>query len=74
MKGLSPAIITITMIVLAKKKYAQLTAVIIPRGYNASLDPEASFNFQCNATGADSLQWILDGEIASTQDFRNRGN
>ena len=61
------------MIVLAKKKYAQLTAVIIPRGYNASLDPEASFNFQCNATGADSLQWILDGEIASTQDFRNRG-
>ena len=39
------------LVLLMKQNYAQLSAVIAPRGYNASLDPEASFTFQCDVTG-----------------------
>ena len=62
-------------LVLVKQKYCQqLTAVISPRGYNASLDPEASFTFQCDATGADSVQWVVDSFVSSRQDILgNRG-
>ena len=39
------------LLVLMKHNHAQLTTVITSRGYNASLDPEASFTFQCDVTG-----------------------
>ena len=60
-------------LVLIKKDYAQLTAVITPRGYNASLDPEASFTFQCDVTGSDNIQWLVDGRPSTTQENRDRG-
>ena len=53
--------------------YAQPTAIISPRGYNASLDPEASFTFKCDATGADVVQWSIDGVLVSRDDLRDRG-
>ena len=60
---------------LARDKCAQLSrsAVIIPRSYNASLDPEASFTFQCDVTGADSIQWIVDGLPSNRPEIRSRG-
>ena len=60
-------------LVLIKKDYAQLTAVITPGGYNASLDPEASFTFQCDVTGSDNIQWLVDGRPSTTQENRDRG-
>ena len=54
-------------------KHSQLTAVVTPRGYNASLDPEASFTFQCDVTGTNSVQWFVDGSPASAQEIRDRG-
>jgi hypothetical protein len=60
-------------LVLIKQTYAQLTAVISPGGYNASLDPEASFSFQCDATGANNIQWFVDGSPSPTQEIRERG-
>ena len=66
---------TLLLLVLVKDVlYAQPTAVITPRGYNASLDPEVSFTFQCDATGADGVQWSVDGVAASREDIlRDRG-
>ena len=61
------------LLVLVKNKHGQPTAVITPRSYNASLDPEASFTFQCNATGADDVQWIVDGLPPGRQEIKNRG-
>ena len=65
----------VIVITLIKEKYAQTetTAVITPGGYNTSLDPEASFTFQCDVTGADSVQWIVDGLLSTRQDIRSRG-
>ena len=61
-------------LVLTKHNYAQPTAVIAPRaGYNASLDPEASFTFQCDVTGTNNIQWLVDGEPSTTQEIRDRG-
>ena len=54
-------------------RHSQLTAVITPRGYNASLDPEASFIFQCDVTGTNNIQWLVDGEPLNTQEIRDRG-
>ena len=53
--------------------YSQLTAVITPRGYNASLDPEASFTFQCDVTGSHNIQWLVDGQPSTTQENGDRG-
>ena len=61
------------MLLLLKGKYSQLTAVITPQGYNASLDPEASFTFQCDVTGTNNIQWLIDGICSSRQENRNRG-
>ena len=68
-------LLSLLLLVLVKDVlYAQPTAVITPRGYNASLDPEASFTFQCDATGADGVQWSVDGVVASREDIlRDRG-
>ena len=60
-------------LLIIKGMHSQLTAVITPRGYNASLDPEASFTFQCDVTGTDNIQWLVDGEPLSTQEIRDRG-
>ena len=56
-----------------RDEHAQLTAVITPRGYNASLDPETSFTFQCDVTGADRVQWLVDGVYAELQEIVDRG-
>jgi hypothetical protein len=56
-------------LVLIKLDDAQLTAVITPRGYNASLDPEASFTFQCDVTGADNIVWLVDDSPSFAQDI-----
>ena len=67
-------VLLLLLLVLVKQKYAQqLTAVITPSGYNASLDPEVSFTFQCDATGADSVQWTVDGLVSSRQDILDHG-
>ena len=60
-------------LVALQQSSAQLTAVITPRGYNASLDPEASFTFQCDVTGSDNIQWLVDGEHSAAQGIRDRG-
>ena len=60
-------------LLFVRGKRSQLTAVIIPRGYNASLDPEASFTFQCDVTGSTSIQWFVDGSPSSAQEIRGRG-
>jgi hypothetical protein len=60
-------------LMLIKQNYAQLTAVITPRGYNASLDPETSFTFQCDATGANNIQWFVDDSPSPTQEIKDRG-
>ena len=73
MKGFSSITIITIVIILTKEKQAQPTAVITPRGYNASLNPEGSFTFQCDATGADSVQWSVDGVLASRDDLKDRG-
>ena len=61
------------LLALIKGKHAQSIAVITPRGYNASLDPDASFIFQCDVTGADDIQWIVDGVSSSRQEIINHG-
>ena len=66
-------VVHLLLLVIVKQMYAQPTAVISPRGYNASFDPESSFTFQCDATGADSVQWSVDGVVASRDDLRDRG-
>ena len=60
-------------LLFVRGKHSQLTAVITPRGYNASLDPEASFTFQCDVTGSDNIQWLVDGRPSTTQEIRDRG-
>ena len=55
------------------ENYAQPSAVVSPRGYNASLDPEASFTFQCNVTGADTIRWVIDGLPSTRPEIRSRG-
>ena len=60
-------------LLFVRGKHSQLTAVITPRGYNASLDPEASFTFQCDVTGSDNIQWLVDGRPSTTQENRGRG-
>ena len=70
------ALLILLVLVLVKEKpiCAQSpTAVITPRGYNASLDPEANFTFQCDVTGADGVQWLVDSVPSTRQDVRNRG-
>ena len=71
MKGVHTVILL--LLTLIKEKYAQPTAVITPRSYNASLDPETSFTFQCDVTGADSLLWLVDGLLSTRQDVRDCG-
>ena len=60
-------------LLFVRGKHSQLTAVITPRGYNASLDPEASFTFQCDMTGTNNVQWLVDGRPSTTQENRGRG-
>ena len=60
-------------LLFVRGKHSQLTAVITPRGYNASLDPEASFTFQCDVTGSNNIQWLVDGRPSTTQENRGRG-
>ena len=66
-------VLLLLLLILVKGKHSQPTAVITPRGYNASLDPEDSFTFQCDVTGANGVQWLVDGLLVSRQDIRNRG-
>ena len=61
------------LLVLVRDKCAQPTAVITPRGYNASLDSEASFTFQCDVIGADTIQWVVDGLPSTRSEIRTRG-
>ena len=49
------------------------TAVITPSGYNASLKLEANFTFQCDVTGADRIQWLVDDQFAELQTIKDRG-
>ena len=69
------AVIILLLLILTEEQYAQTetTAVITPRGYNASLDPKATFTFQCDVTGADDVQWIVDGLPPGRQEIINRG-
>ena len=60
-------------LLFVRGKHSQLTAVITPRGYNASLDPEASFTFQCDVTGSNNVQWLVNGRPSTTQENRGRG-
>ena len=55
------------------ENYAQPTVVITPRGYNASLDPESSFSFQCNVTGAENIIWVVDGLPSTRPELQGRG-
>ena len=62
------------------RNHAQLTAIVTPRGYNASLDPEASFTFQCDVTGSGTtattniiIQWLVDGSSSSSQEIQDQG-
>ena len=61
------------LLVLVRDKCAQPTAVITPRGYNASLDPEATFTFQCDVTGADNIWWVVDGLPSTRSEIQSRG-
>jgi hypothetical protein len=63
----------VLLLLILVERHTQLTAVVTPRGYNASLDPEASFTFQCDVTGTDNIQWLVDGSPSNTQDNRDRG-
>ena len=68
------AVLLLLFLEFVKQKCAQPTAVITPsQGYNASLDPDASFTFQCDVTGANGIQWLVDGSLVSRQDIRGRG-
>ena len=60
-------------LLFVRGKHSQLTAVITPRGYNASLDPEASFTFQCDVSSSNNVQWLVDGRPSTTQENRGRG-
>ena len=66
-------LLNFVILALVKDKHASPTAVITPRGYNASLYPESSFNFQCDVTGADGIRWVVDGLLSTRPDIRNRG-
>ena len=68
-------VIILLLLILTEEQYVQteITAVINPRGYNATLDPEVTFTFQCDVTGADDVQWIVDGLPPSRQEIINRG-
>ena len=66
-------VLLILWLLFVRGMYSQLTAVITPRGYNASLDPEASFTFQCNVTSSNNIQWFMDGSPSSAQEIRDRG-
>jgi hypothetical protein len=63
----------LVLLLCMKGIHSQLIAVVTPRGYNASLDPEASFTFQCDVTGTNNIQWFVDGSFSSTQEISNRG-
>ena len=52
---------------------AQSTATITPNGFNASLDPESSFTFQCDVAGANSIDWLIDSLFISRQEIIDRG-
>ena len=52
MKTHSEIEVIFLLLILVKDRHAQPTTVI---SYNASLDPEATFTFQCDVTGADTL-------------------
>ena len=40
---------------------------------HTSLDPEASFTFQCDVTNNNNIQWLVDGRPSTTQENRDRG-
>ena len=61
------------LLVFPKENCAQRTAIITPRGYNASLDPEAKTIFECAVTGADGIQWLVDGLPSTREDVKSRG-
>ena len=64
----------ILFIGLVKDNHAQMaTAVITPSGYNASLKLGANFTFQCDVTGADRVQWLVDNQFAELKKIRDRG-
>ena len=59
---------TLLVLILIEEKSTQPTVAITPSaGYNASLDPETSFSFQCDATGANDIRWIVDGLPSALQ-------
>ena len=66
-------LLAVLPIFVKETECAETTAVITPGGYNASLDPEANFTFQCDVTGAEGVQWFVDGLHSARQDVRNRG-
>ena len=66
-------VVILVLQTLIEEKCAQTTAIITPRDYNASLDPEANFTFQCDVTGADGVLWLVDGLLSTRQDIRSRG-
>ena len=62
------------VLLLIEGRRAQPTVAITPSaGYNASLDAQASFSFQCDVTGADDIRWIVDGLPSSFQTIIDRG-
>ena len=52
---------------------AQSTATITPNGFNASLDPESNFTFQCDVTEADDIGWLIDSIPLSREEIKDRG-
>ena len=60
-------------LLFVRGRHSQLTAVVTPRGYNASLDPEASFTFHCDVTSTNNVQWLVDGSPSFAQEIRDRG-
>ena len=68
------AINLLLVLLLIEGRRAQPTAAISPSaGYNASLDAQASFSFQCDARGADDIRWIVDSLPSSFQTIVDRG-
>ena len=66
-------ILVLMWLLFVSGRHSQLTAVVTPRGYNASLNPEASFTFQCDVTGTNIIQRLVDGEPLTSQEIGDRG-
>ena len=66
-------VVIVLLLTLTTEIWAQTTAIITPRGYNASLNSEASITFQCDVTGAVGVDWRVDGIPSDREENVRRG-